>query len=556
MLKFILSSSLLNFTMTDILRESALGQIIRFVSRDKLLRYPEEEPGFKIPWEEAAANEKAAEANTAPSGIERKATQSANSDDSLSRASTSDEKRDGTAEDAARQQTISQIPTSAVERSETNGEAHVTKTRSVARALTREQTRPWTQERFDIEQNETAERAASAVIQPQVTSDGFILVDWYTTDDPANPQNWTSWKKAFVVYQIFVYTFAVYCGSAIYTSAEPQVMERFNVGQAKASLPLSMYVIGYGIGPMIFSPLSEIPRFGRNVPYVATFAIFVILCVPTALVENYAGLLVLRCLTGFFGSPCLATGGASMQDMYSLLKLPYALTAWVSASFAAPALGPLLSGFAVTAKNWRWSLWIILWMSGPVFLLMFAALPETSASNILLRRAQRLRALTGNQALRSQSEIDQGNTKFGKVVYDAVVIPMKICMQDPAVLFTNLYTALIYGVYYSFFEAFPLVYIYKYGFNIGELGIVFTCIVVACVIGVAIYCAYQHWYQEPDIRKNGLRAQEHRLLPALIAVFLCPIGLFWFGWTSNTGSVHWIVGIIGITFFGVGAFIV
>ena len=195
-------------------------------------------------------------------------------------------------------------------------------------------------------------------------------------------------------------------------------------------------------------------------------------------------------------------------------------------------------------------------MSGPVFLLMFALLPETSASNILLRRAVRLRKLTGNQALRSQSEIDAGNAKFGKIVYDAVVIPMKICMQDPAVLFTNLYTALIYGVYYSFFEAFPLVYIYKYGFNIGELGIVFTCIVVACVIGVAIYCAYQHWYQEPDIRKNGLRAQEHRLLPALVAVFLCPIGLFWFGWTSNTGSVHWIVGIVGITFFGIGAFIV
>lgn len=53
-----------------------------------------------------------------------------------------------------------------------------------------------------------------------------------------------------MTFQIFAYTFVVYCASAIYTPAEPQVMEKFGVGQAKASLGLSMYVIGYGIGPM------------------------------------------------------------------------------------------------------------------------------------------------------------------------------------------------------------------------------------------------------------------------------------------------------------------
>jgi DHA1 family multidrug resistance protein-like MFS transporter len=114
-----------------------------------------------------------------------------------------------------------------------------------------------------------------------------------------------------------MYTFAVYCGSAIYTSSEPQIMEVFNVGQAKASLGLSLYVIGYGVGPLIFSPLSEIPIFGRNVPYMISFGLFVILCVPMALVDNYAGLLVLRFLTGFMGSPCLATGAATMQDIVS-----------------------------------------------------------------------------------------------------------------------------------------------------------------------------------------------------------------------------------------------
>ena len=196
---------------------------------------------------------------------------------------------------------------------------------------------------------------------------------------------------------------------------------------------------------MIFSPLSEVPLLGRNVPYMTSFALFVVLSVPTALVDNYPGLLVLRFLTGFMGSPCLATGGATMQDLYSLIKLPYALAAWVAAAFSAPALGPLLSGFAVMAKGWRWSLWEILWMSGPVFVVWVVTMPETSTANILLRRAARLRQLTGDESLKSQSEIDQGNKNFSTVVREAVVVPIMIFLKDPAVFFANVYTSLIYG---------------------------------------------------------------------------------------------------------------
>ncbi len=125
-------------------------------------------------------------------------------------------------------------------------------------------------------------------------------------------------------------------GSAIITPSEIGIIEEFGVSIEAASLVLSIYVIAYGTGPLIFSPLSEIPSIGRNPPYIITMTIFVILCVPTALVDNFAGLIVLRFLQGFFGSPCLATGGASMQDMYSLIKLPYILCLWAFAATCGP----------------------------------------------------------------------------------------------------------------------------------------------------------------------------------------------------------------------------
>jgi DHA1 family multidrug resistance protein-like MFS transporter len=69
------------------------------------------------------------------------------------------------------------------------------------------------------------------------------------------------------------------------------------------------------------------------------------------------------------------------------------------------------------------------------------------------------------------------------------------------------------------------------------IGVVFTCILVACLIGIAVYAAYLNWILIPDILKNGLRAQESRLVPALYACFGPTIGLFMFGWTARE-SIH------------------
>lgn len=516
--------------MSDLIREAPIGQLLRFITRNKILKYPEELPGFLLPETYNIVLNTPNSHKLAPSGSE----------------SEQEEKNEKGVEGFPALQ--HHVTTRSIRSGDIEEQAALTRTK------TRESTRPYTEERLEIEAELQAERTKSLAIVPQKTADGNILVDWYTTDDAANPQNWSNGKRGFVALLICAYTFAVYCGSAIYTSGEGGVIKEFGVSPTAASLPLSLYVLAYGMGPLLFAPLSEIPVVGRSPVYAVTMLLFVILSIPTALVKNFAGLLVLRFLQGFFGSPCLANGGATMQDMYSLLKLPYALTIWVSAAYCGPALGPLLSGFAVTAKGWRWSLWEILWIAGPVFVLMFLLVPETSTPNILLRRAQRLRLLTGDTRLRSQSEIDQKNIKPSKVFISAVIKPLEITIKDPAIAFVNLYTALVYGIYYSFFEVFPLVYPVYYGFTLGTIGVLFTCILVACLIGVAIYILYLYLYLVPDILARGLRAQEHRLVPALIASFLPPVGLFIFAWTARP-DIPWIASVIGIVVYGASCFV-
>ena len=232
--------------------------------------------------------------------------------------------------------------------------------------LTRTSTQPYTQERFEVEEAlEESRTKGSIVLAPTKTADGTIVVDWYTTDDPANPQNWSMAKKSSALLLLCLYSFAAYGASSMYVPGEAGVMERFGVGPTPAALGLAIYVVGYGVGPLLFAPCSEIPVIGRNWVYAPTFFLFVILSIPTAVVDNYAGLLVLRFLTGLFSSPALANGGASIGDMYNLLQLPIYLSGWTVACFWGPALGPVVTAFAVQAKGWRWGLWEVVWLSAP-----------------------------------------------------------------------------------------------------------------------------------------------------------------------------------------------
>ena len=187
-------------------------------------------------------------------------------------------------------------------------------------------------ERDDPEENAAIERSANASgsmkrdLSP--LKGGIKFISWNSPTDPDNPYNWSSIKKGWISLVILLYTFTVYIGSSLYTASVPDIVQIFDVSDVAASLGLSLYVIGYGIGPLLFSPLSEIPAVGRNAPYIITFFVFVVLCVPTTLINNFGGLLALRFLLGFFGSPCLATGGASYGDFYGARAMPYVIALW------------------------------------------------------------------------------------------------------------------------------------------------------------------------------------------------------------------------------------
>ena len=84
------------------------------------------------------------------------------------------------------------------------------------------------------------------------------IIGWFGDNDPENPLHWSLIKKVLVTAEICLLTFSVYIGSAIYSAGTEGVMMDFHVSRVAATLGLTLFVAGYGLGPMIWAPMSEI----------------------------------------------------------------------------------------------------------------------------------------------------------------------------------------------------------------------------------------------------------------------------------------------------------
>ena len=171
-------------------------------------------------------------------------------------------------------------------------------------------------------------------------------------------------------------------------------------------------------------------------------------------------------------------------------------------------------------------------------------MPETNPANILYRRTQRLRKVTGHSMLKSQSEIDAEDV----TAKDHLVVlgrAFTLTFSEPVVFFVDLYSALLYGVLYLWFESFPLVYgdIYGFNTNTGQQGLVFLGIFVGGVIAVPCYLFWIRKYTVPQLRKPPVKPE--MILPLTFSgAFALPICLSWYGWTSRP-SIHWMVPLMG-----------
>lgn len=156
------------------------------------------------------------------------------------------------------------------------------------------------------------------------------------------------------------------------------------------NLPVGMYALGLGLGPLYLAPLSELR--GRRIVYLSSFFLFTILNIGCALAPNITALSILRFLSGACGSAGPTLGGASIGDMFQRRDRGKAQALYAMGPTAGPVIGPLIGAFVVNGTHgWRWLMWIMVIASAVTVILSMVFLKETYGPFILNQKIKRVR---------------------------------------------------------------------------------------------------------------------------------------------------------------------
>ncbi|KAJ3499578.1 hypothetical protein NLG97_g216 [Lecanicillium saksenae] len=373
------------------------------------------------------------------------------------------------------------------------------------------------------------------------------LSAWDGPNDPKNPRNWKPRVKLWHI--ILASLFALYSSLAtvMYAPAAGELAEQFGITNSTVeTFTISIYILGYVIGPVILSPLSEL--YGRLIIYRLCSVIYIAFTIGCALSTTTAMFLVFRLICGCAASAPLVIIGGTIADLYVPSERGAAVALSCISPLFGPALGPVIGGFVSRGLGWRWTFWIILIFAGIVTLATFLTMKETFEPVILKHKtttALRKTYADNLPDIRSTPAQLLGNT---------MIRPFKIFMLSPVVLTLSLYTSFIYGLNYVLFTTFANVFKGTYHFSVELSGLSYLGLGMG-MLASSLFCMFisDKLLKTSTAEREG--CPEQRLIPMIWFNLALPVGFFWYGWSASQGT-HWIVPMLGTVLIGIGSMMI
>ncbi|XMA16258.1 hypothetical protein WAI453_009049 [Rhynchosporium graminicola] len=177
-------------------------------------------------------------------------------------------------------------------------------------------------------------------------------IGWESQNDPEMPADSPQSRKCLLIALLGSITFISPLARSMFAPAVSFMDADFhNDSTILASLAVSIYVLGYAIGPLILAPLCEI--YGRQYVLTGANACFCIWQIGCALTPNLSSLIVFRFLAGVGGSGCITIGGGVIADLFEPDQRGLASSLDSLGPLFGPVVGPICGGFIAQRIGWR-----------------------------------------------------------------------------------------------------------------------------------------------------------------------------------------------------------
>lgn len=364
---------------------------------------------------------------------------------------------------------------------------------------------------------------------PYLNENGYVD---FAAGDIENPRNWSIARRATITMSAVLLVVNATFASSSPSGCFGSISKQFNISTEVAGLTITVFLLGYCAGPLVFAPLSEF--YGRRWIFYITFSLYIAFNFLCAFAPNLGALLVGRFLTGTFVSAPLSNCPGLLADLWNPLQRANAMAGFAAMVWIGPALGPVVAGFLELKEDWRWSFYVLLWFGGATAIIMLT-IPETYAPIILYTKAKRIREakIPGYENVRAAIE---DNDRTLLAVYKVALTRPWIILFDPISLLCAIYMAVVYTLLYMLFTIYPIVFQEKRGWNsgVGELPLIGT-VVGALMGGCVVLIDTQ--IRQRKINRGEMKMEdatpEDRLPLAMIGGIGFAISMFWFAWTAE-----------------------
>jgi len=397
----------------------------------------------------------------------------------------------------------------------------------------------------DHEDEEATSTPSTAAVALAGTDDPYRVI----LDPDEDPKSFSNFRKWVIVLVISTGALCATFASSAASFTEDGLAKDLHTVHEVTILSISLYVEGLGLGPLLVGPLSEV--YGRNIVYLVSYFLFFVFTFPVTFPPDIATFLVFRFITGFCSSAFLSVAGGSVGDLFQNDKVANPMAVYTMSPFLGPVVGPLISGFICQHVDWRWTYRVLLIWQFVMIVLLFFLVPETYEPVLLKRKAARVRKETGDDKF--WAPLDRRDGTLGHAIMLSCYVPFKLLMYDRMALFLDTWNALILGILYLAFQAFPIIFENGHGFNMQDTGLSFLGIGLGMVLALATQPFWNRFNHREGLKYNGKPPPETRLVMGQVGGILAPLGLFWLAFTTYP-AVPWIVPIIASIPFGAGVY--
>jgi len=277
----------------------------------------------------------------------------------------------------------------------------------------------------------------------QTTAD--VLVDFEGDDDPYRPMNWPTKKKITTTMMYGLTTMSATWASSAYSAGTRQIAAEFDVGNQVAVLGTTLFLFGFGLGPLLWAPLSEV--YGRRLAVLTPMFIAICFSFGSAVSKDFQTLMTTRFFGAFFASAPVTNTGGVLGDLYSPAWRALAMAGYAMAVVGGPCLGPIVSAAFVAnpSLGWRWTEYFTGILQATILFIDIIFIDECYPPKLLVYKARRLRHETGNWALHTKFE--EWDVSIKELSKKFLLRPLQLLMT-PICFLVALYASFCYGILY------------------------------------------------------------------------------------------------------------